>query len=356
MNAQLPQIRQTLTATLDCLLELNENNVRPKAARERFRQFQQQQGIPMDLVWEEERFDGSVHYDALLHIPGEGTVSVSFAPDHALPWPMRGTRRWDESTLLRVNQEYLNMEQAVAFLDFMWNEAPLVKRLVNVCLIQEELKRNCLELSNEEMQDAMDAFRRARRLYTAEETRRWIEDNGTTQEKLEQIVGGEALVEKLRNRVTAGHVEEYFEQHRAEFDRVIGFRIDFADAQTARQSLGRIRTGDLEFQAAAKKQFLASVLNGSPAPHTGYITMRRSESETELGAAMFAAAPGELVGPFRDGTRWCLVQVHEQGPARLDATTRREIQQRLFDEWLEARRKDYQIEWLWGNANQTALE
>src|SRR5206468_12718062 len=116
------------------------------------------------------------------------TVSLSYAPDRALPWPMRGTCRWDESTMLRVNQESINMEQAVACLDFLWEAAPLTKRLVHVCLVQEELRRSPVDCTVEELQEGMDAFRRARKLYRAEDLQLWLERNGTTLDKLEQIV------------------------------------------------------------------------------------------------------------------------------------------------------------------------
>jgi hypothetical protein len=41
----------------------------------------------LDLVWLEEPYDQSVHYDALIHLSGAGTVSLSFAPDGGYPGP-----------------------------------------------------------------------------------------------------------------------------------------------------------------------------------------------------------------------------------------------------------------------------
>src|SRR5207247_7550669 len=112
--------------------------------------------------------------DALLHLPGEGTISLSFCPDRALPWPLRGVHRWSDKDLVRVNDTVLQVDQAIACLDFIWGEWPLVKRLVDTCLIQEALQKDPIDLSDAQLQQAMDGFRRAHQLYTAEDPFRWM--------------------------------------------------------------------------------------------------------------------------------------------------------------------------------------
>ena len=72
-----------------------------------------------------------MHYDALLHRDGEGTVSLSYCPERTLPWPLRGVQRWSEMNLVRVNATDPEVDQAVALLDFIWDDAPMLKRLVD---------------------------------------------------------------------------------------------------------------------------------------------------------------------------------------------------------------------------------
>ena len=78
--------------------------------------------LAIDLLAEEEAFDQSVHYDVLLRRAGEGTVSLSYCPERAIPWPLRGVHRWSEAELVRVNANVLQGEQAIACLDFIWDE------------------------------------------------------------------------------------------------------------------------------------------------------------------------------------------------------------------------------------------
>src|SRR5689334_22919382 len=100
-------LQQTLTDTLACLMSLCQENIRPNEARRRFDALKRRIRLDGELVWEEEEFDRSVHYDALLSVPGQGTISLSFCPDRALPWPLRGARRWSDQILLRVGNTAL---------------------------------------------------------------------------------------------------------------------------------------------------------------------------------------------------------------------------------------------------------
>src|SRR5262249_45595798 len=152
------KLTHTLADTLDCLFTFSREGTGPEEAKERFRRVRRQHlDTEMDLLWQVEGCDQSVHYDALLHLPGEGTISLSFCPDRALPWPLRGVHRWSDKDLLCVNTTVLRVDQAVACLDFIWDEAALAERLVNVCLIQEALAEYPVEVTPAELQETLDA-------------------------------------------------------------------------------------------------------------------------------------------------------------------------------------------------------
>jgi len=92
----------TLTGVLEYLMALRRESIRPPEAQARLRHLQTRYpDSSIDLVWEEEVYDRSVHYDALVHLDGQGTVSLSFCPDQALPWPLRGVGRWSDKDLVR---------------------------------------------------------------------------------------------------------------------------------------------------------------------------------------------------------------------------------------------------------------
>lgn len=78
--------------------------------------------------------------------------------------------------------------------------------------------------------------------------------------------------------------------------------------------------------------------------------VRRGELAGPFEDAIFAAAPGDIVGPFTIGARRWLARVERAVPARLvsladvraeiEADLRTAARARLFDQWLDARRAE----------------
>ena len=158
-------LRQAVLDVLDYLLSLQQESVRPREARARLQPLRGcHPGLQIDLLVEEEAFDKSVHYDVLVRRAGEGTISLSYCHERAVPWPLRGVHRTNEADLVRVNTNILQVDAAMACLDFIWDEAPIIERLVNTCLIHQELERQPISLSDAELQEAMNRFRSAKKL------------------------------------------------------------------------------------------------------------------------------------------------------------------------------------------------
>jgi putative peptide maturation system protein len=344
----------TLNGVLDELMALTRDGIRPSEAQTRIRALRERHPeTGIELVWEEEAYDSAVHYDALLSLPGAGTISLSFCPDRALPWPLRGAHRWSEADLVRVNTTTMQIDQAIGCLDFLWEDRRLMDRLVNVCLIEEALVEQPIDLSPAELQQAVDSFRRAHRLYSAAETHCWLERRGMTQEQLEKYAGDEAIIAKLRERVTAGEVDAYFQAHRAEFDSARVARIVFADYGAARQVAEQIRSGEMSFFEAAQRQFIESDVRREQSAGL-FAVLQRGQAAADLAEALFTAAAGDTVGPVQTDEGFVVAQVLALVPAQLDEPARREITKLLFDEWLEYRRQTAQIEWNWGKVTRVA--
>lgn len=354
MSESLPA---AVCEVLDYLMALQREGVRPPEARALLRPLRARHPeLGIDLLAEEQSFDHSVHYDALLRRAGEGTVSLSYCPERAVPWPLRGVHRWSEAELVRVNGRALTVDAAMACLDFIWDEAPIIERLLDMCLIQEELEENPLDLTDGELQQAMDRFRSARKLFKAEDTLRWLERHGISEEKLEEYVAELAVVPKLRSRIAGARVEEYFLQHSAELDSAQVARFEVADEGQARDLAERIRGGSLDFFAAAGRVFFEAAERGVPLGARLFDRIERHQADPALRDQLFAAAPGELIGPVPARAGHALMRVLAILPARLDERTRAAIEDILFRAWLTERRQASRIEWCWGNAALTAAQ
>jgi putative peptide maturation system protein len=348
------QLTQALSETLDYLHGLSRDGVRPREARARLRHLQERYPeVEMDLLCEAQPFDETTHYDVLLGLGTEGTVSLSFCPDRGTPWVLRAVHRWSDMDLLRVNEAVLEVDVALASLDFIWDEARITDRLVNACLVREALAKDPITLSDAELQAAMDAYRRARKLYSADDTQRWMKRHGLTTEKLEGLVADEATVARLRQRIAAGRLESYFAEHRTDFDVAAVARFEVSDAAAARHVGEQLRTDPGRFYDLAEQHFQTEAAGAQVAPRDLFTILQRRDVAPALGAAVFTASAGDVVGPVRSDAGHVFLRVLSITPACLNEATRRAITTILFQEWLEQRRTAARIEWYWGSTGRT---
>jgi len=302
--------------------------------------------LDIDLVWEREDCSGTVHYDLLIRPGGEGTVSLSFCPDRAIPWPLRNAFRANDSWIVKVNGRVIEAQTAMAALDVIWGKTDLVQGIVNLALIEEAVTRRGLTVSDVRLQQAMNAFRRSRGLLSKAGTERYLEAHGLTQRDLEFRLEWQLLEGQLREEVTRGKLEEYFAAHQADFETAHVARFRVADEAAARRIAADLSTPGGGFLAAVQERFL----KGS---HSGpvFAVWRRGSLSAAQTEAIFGAATGEIVvAPAGEG--YDVVQVLRTGRASLDDATRSQVQQAVFDAWLAEERQHAQIVWFWGGPDQ----
>ncbi len=346
-----PTVYDMVQRSLDYLSEVNSRRACPHQARVALRDLQQQ--VPdttLDLLWEEQAYDGSFHYDLLLRL-SDRTISIGICPDKALPWPMRGVQRWTDKHLLRVNATLMKVDQGIACLDQYLEDTAVMVRLINACIIEEELNSNPVSISNDELQTALDAFRRKRKLYHADHTQQWLKDRGITHQQLERWVADEVAVAKLRERICGDRIEAYFEQHRAGFESVGLARIDFPKGGDAVAVSQDVIHGRRSFFEVACQSYLYGAETSTITNRELFVTLRRAEMPIQLADACFRATPREVVGPIEWNGVYSVYQVLWLREARLDERTRATIERQLFEEWLSSRRASSKIEWYWGNQN-----
>ncbi|WP_327048109.1 TIGR04500 family putative peptide maturation system protein [Microbispora sp. NBC_01189] len=326
--------------------------------------------VPMRLVWQRDHPGGSHHYDLLIPAP-DGTVSVAFAPARAVPWPLRGSHGAGEQVVVRVDGVDVRMEQAMAVLDGLWGDSSTAARLVNAALVEQELEREPVELSAEELQEAMDAFRRSRRLLTVRATRDWMAERGLDHASLEMIVHQEAAIARLRRRVAADGAAELFAADPGDHDRLCVVRLRYPHLEAARAAAGRLRDrarpGSGPLAPAAGKD--AAETRGQTFPKAAQEaraeTFAKVAEESfeygadvrpalvyrrELGPDAVGAGAGDVLGDGPEPLVTCVLEVR---PAVLDDETRRAIENRVFDDWLARRRAEASVEWMWGTARRT---
>ncbi|MFF0815492.1 TIGR04500 family putative peptide maturation system protein [Rhodococcus sp. NPDC003318] len=296
------------------------------------------------LLRHRESVDDSVHFGMLITEPGVGTTTLSWTPASAVPWSLRGSQRTAESMLLRVNGEPLAIEEAMAHLDVLWERTDLLDRLITVCLVRQELAENPVLLDAGRLQEAMDAFRRARGLLTPEATREWMRERALSHEALEDLVEREAAVAELKQRILAEQRLDPSLLDRARVVRVRFTERTFADSFV---TLVRTRPGSDavgEFAAAAAGAFAVST------------AVTGTEFVEVAADSVGRAQPGTVLGPTADPDGWVVTQVLATFPSTPGPRADRQLADIAFDRWVAQRRRDARIEWFWGAADKTPTE
>lgn len=200
-------------------------------------------------------------------------------------------------------------------------------------LVAEEATRAGITVSVEELQHAVDDFRRARGLYKAAETMQWLQQRHLTTSDLGARLAHALKAEKLRQQVAEGKIERYFAENRSVFDTAKIAHIVVAKEGVASELFSQITEEEADFATLARKHSLDSVSRDAG----GYVgVVRRKTLSPAVEVAVFTAQAGAVVGPVKTDMGYHVIQVQAIAPGVLDDRTRAAIQDLLFADWLRA--------------------
>lgn len=303
-------------------------------------------GRTIELVWERESYTAGIHYDLLLEL-GDGTLSVSYCGDEEVPWPARGLQRVSESLVLRVNGDPIQIGQVVTSLDYAWHQLHVGRHLIDMSLIDQEIRERKIGVSDEQLAGALHAFRTRRRLFTAVSVERWLAEHGASPAQLEHHLRQDVARAELKRQVVGGPEEQavYFARCRADLERIQVARIFVTERAAADALVDELSARPQLFLAAAQRQFAAGTGSGDV-----FATWWREELDADDAASLFATEPGQLAPVLVSGRGFEVVQVLRRVGAALDDETCARIADRRFDAWLAERRAQARVEWFWGAA------
>lgn len=352
-----PGFDPTTLALLHEMLRLAADPVAPSRGVSRLRRRALEVGGPqVSVLWERDGVHDAIRYDALIRRPGLGTVSLGFSPDAGAPWALRGTFRWSELDMLRVNSRRVRVDEVVGRLDMLWSKPVLRQRLIDAALIWEALEADpdVYAPSDAELQAGMDAFRTRHRLRTAQATIEWLEARGMTHRSFEQSVAGQVRVHKLREQIIAGGEDAYLLERRHELDLVVLARLTMPFESDATALYRRLQAGELDVLAAACGLLRGRATGDDPwtPPAAALAGVHRWELPQEQAAVIFAAEVGTVLPPTYSDGHWDVAKILGFEIAESNAVGRTWARRRMFERWLADARVKADVEWLWGNNDQ----
>ena len=196
-------------------------------------------------------------------------------------------------------------------------------------------------VSDAELQEAADAFRQQRGLQSAGATEQWMAQQAISLEDLEDSLERSLLHEKLKQQVAAGKEEQFFAEHRLDFDAATIFHIVVADEGLASEIESQINEEDEDFAALARQHSI-----DPSAPAGGYLgKVARRGLSPAVQAAVFGANAGDVVGPVKTDQGYHVIKVEEIEELELDEARKSAIRDHLFADYLAEATKSADIKW-----------
>lgn len=339
--------RFPLPEVFDILLGAHRENSDPQTVQERLLPLQADfPEIHIDVIPEWNEAAESFDYDVLLFVDGVGTVLVSFSPDRELIWTLKTARNHDNQVIAFVNGDEVTVEHALTLIGPLWEKENLHEKLINQVILRQEAQKYDLSVDPAEVEREFEAFRRRQGLHTIESLTEWMRQAGFTLESLEKsfttALRHKKLVSHLISEEAVGH---QFRAHPEGFTLVFTLRLSLSNRQIAEDTVQAIRSGATNWYALAEQAYLEAEQGAS---RNLFATFRRGLVGNEY-QALFQAQPGDIVGPLRNGERYEIFRILKFQPAEFTPELKDEIREKLFQNWLKARRSEARISWFWGN-------
>jgi parvulin-like peptidyl-prolyl isomerase len=216
----------------------------------------------------------------------------------------------------------------------------LVHAAMHQCVMQQAAALE-MAASREEVQKAVDEWRYSRGLTSAGRTHHRLAEQGWTVADLETALEADLLADKLRSHLYTERGDAFFASRREMYARARLSRLIAPTEDLAREWLVQMTDEGTAF---------AELACNHSAGHTGRHTtadlgvVLRGRLPAAVADTVFAAAPGDIVGPIPGPAGYELYHVEEMFPPELDPATAAAVRSDLFADWLRGQLAGARIE------------
>ena len=193
-------------------------------------------------------------------------------------------------------------------------------------LLAEAAIQEGIDISDDELQTAVDRFRQRAGLASASATTVWLEQNRLTIEDIADRLKRQLRNEKLKQKLTRGEEERYFENNKEDFEMAAIGQVSFDEPTAADSFADLVRGAGADFYALAasrSEDFLARFPR----------CVGRDDLPAAIEAAVFGAETGEVVGPVRTGSEHHVIKLEGFHLASLTDDLKARIRDNLFEDW-----------------------
>jgi len=247
------------------------------------------------------------------------------------------------AAIVRIDDEVIDTDEFLKTLKLSGQFEGLIEQLVRDRVTVHAAKKHGVKVSDDEIQERADQFRRIKGLHRAADTNRYLDALGVTLDDFERFIVDALRQEKMMLQVCSERaVNDYFQLHSPRFDSIEISHIVLDAEGKAKEMMSVLADDPDSFEEMAREHSSADTRERG-----GLIgKVLRGSLRPDIEAKVFNAAEGELLGPFpsADKSSFEIFRVDARHPATLDDDTAVEVRRLLREEWLMARAQEHIIE------------
>jgi peptidylprolyl isomerase len=247
------------------------------------------------------------------------------------------------TTIVKIDGDAVGVAEFMQTLKLTGQFEGLLEQFVRDRITVRGARKMGIRVSEQEIQERADQFRRVRGLHRASDTNKYLDAMRVSLDEFEAFIADGLYQEKVMERVCNDPaVQAFFKLNSPRFDSIEVSHIVVDSEGKAREMVSVLRDDPDSFDEMAREHSIADTRDEG-----GLIgKVLRGSLRNDVEAKVFNAAVGELLGPFpsADRTAFEIFRVNSKHPARLDDDTATEIRRLLREDWLRARAQEHIIE------------
>jgi parvulin-like peptidyl-prolyl isomerase len=245
-----------------------------------------------------------------------------------------------EIIALRVNGGEISLDEVLK-LARIHNSLPALDEKIEVELLKQAAKELNIEVTDEDLQAAIDQFRLNQGLYSASDTTAWLKRAGIELDDLEDLFAAKIIGGKIRGTISRDAIEKYFSENILSFESALLSCLVMAEEGEIQELKYQIEEEGADFNSLAREYSI----DESTRLAGGFMgRVARSALEPETEAAVFGASEGETIGPFQADQGYQLIKIEKKEKPALTENTIEFIKDILYSQWLSNRRRKAAVE------------
>ena len=216
----------------------------------------------------------------------------------------------------------------------------VTEKIIRNKIISEKAKEVGIVPDSSSVQKAADSIRIARKLISADDTFKWLEENCLSNNDFEEIVLLSLFANELSKTLFSSKVKPYFFENQLNYIEIVMYEVILDDHDLAMELFYAVQENEISFHDVAHKYIQDPELRR----HGGYRgLLKRKSLKSEISAAVHNAQAPELLKPIITSSGIHLIFVEEIIKPQLDDQLCQQICFDLFNEWVDKEASNWQV-------------